>query len=190
MTQPPTLAAYLVLQAENNAWSNARLYRACAALAPEAYFAKRPCFFGSIHNTLHHLLLVDHRYMERIEGRLPPDELPADMPHGDLAAMTGSRRAADRRLIELVRGIGEDRLAEPVRIVDEAGKAWFDPLHRVLAHLFVHQVHHRGQVHDLLSQTAVAPPQLDEFFLSQDAPRRADEVRSLGLAEPAAAGRG
>ena len=49
--------------------------------------------------------------------------------------------------------------------------------------LFVHQVHHRGQVHDLLSQTAVAPPQLDEFFLSQDASRRSAEMQTLSLAK-------
>lgn len=183
MSQSPALASYLVHQAENNAWSNHRLYAACAALPPESYFAKRPCFFGSIHNTLHHLLLVDHRYMERIEGRLAPDELPDDMPHGDLAVLTPSRRAADRRLVALVAGIDEASLAEPVRILDEAGEAWFDPLYRVLAHLFVHQVHHRGQVHDLLSQTAVPPPQLDEFFLSQDASRRAEEMAALALSE-------
>lgn len=183
MSQTPGLASYLVLQAENNAWSNRRLYAACAALPAEAYFAKRPCFFGSIHNTLYHLLLVDHRYMARIEGRPVPDDLPTDVPNGDLAALSASQRAADRRLIELVRGLGEARLAEPVRIVDESDKAWADPLHRVLAHLFVHQVHHRGQVHDLLSQTAVAPPQLDEFFLSQDAVGRAEEMQELGLAE-------
>jgi uncharacterized damage-inducible protein DinB len=189
MTLPPSLADHFVLQAENNAWSNLRLYAACAALDPEAYFAKRPCFFGSIHNTLHHLLLVDHRYMERIEGRLPPDELPDDLPHSDLAVMTGSRRAADRRLIALVQGITEARLMDPVRIVDDAGESWFDPLHRVLAHLFLHQVHHRGQVHDLLSHAAAAPPQLDEFFLSQDASRRAEELQAIGLTERAAAGR-
>ena len=128
--------------------------------------------------------------MECIDGRPPPDRLPPDLPHGDLAAMTGSRRAADRRLIELCRGMGGARLAEPVRIVDRAGEAWTDPLYRVFAHLFVHQVHHRGQVHDLLSQTAVAPPQLDEFFLSQDAQRRAEEMRALGFMEPAMAGGG
>jgi len=72
MPQSPTLASYLVFQAENNAWSNHRLYAACAALPTDAYFAKRPCFFGSIHNTLYHLLLVDHRYMARIEGRSDP----------------------------------------------------------------------------------------------------------------------
>ena len=181
MPQSSALAPYLVFQAENNAWSNHRLYAACATLPPEAYFAKRPCFFGSIHNTLYHLLLVDHRYMERIEGRPAPDELPDDMPHGDLGVLTKSQRAADQRLLALVEGFDETRLSEPVSILDEAGEAWLDPVYRVLAHLFVHQVHHRGQVHDLLSQTAVAPPQLDEFFLSQDASRRAEEMATLAL---------
>jgi uncharacterized damage-inducible protein DinB len=31
----------------------------------------------------------------------------------------------------------------------------------VLAHMFNHQTHHRGQAHGLLSQTAIAPPPLD-----------------------------
>jgi uncharacterized damage-inducible protein DinB len=34
-------------------------------------------------------------------------------------------------------------------------------LHELLTRLFNHQTHHRGQAHDLLSQTAVAPPSLD-----------------------------
>jgi uncharacterized damage-inducible protein DinB len=185
MPQSPTLAQYLLRQAENNAWSNHRLHIACAALPPEAYFAKRPCFFGSIHNTLYHLLLVDHRYLARIEGRPPPDALPRDVSNGDQAALGASQRAADRRLIDFVRSLDEARLAEPVRIVDQEGAVWFDPLHRVLAHLFVHQVHHRGQVHDLLSQTSVAPPQLDEFYLSQDRARRSPEMIALGLTDPA-----
>ena len=189
MSQSPTLAQYLLLQAENNAWSNHRLHTACAGLPPEAYFAKRPCFFGSIHNTLYHLLLVDHRYLARVEGRPAPDELPSDVPNGDLAALSASQRATDRHLIDLVRGLDEARLAEPVRIVDQDGGVWFDPLHRVLTHLFVHQVHHRGQVHDLLSQTSVAPPQLDEFYLSQDTARRAGEMQGLGLADASGPGR-
>ena len=51
----------------------------------------------------------------------------------------------------------------------------------VLAHLFQHDIHHRGQVHAMLAGTDVAPPQLDEFFLQQDAPLRADDLRALGL---------
>ena len=35
------------------------------------------------------------------------------------------------------------------------------PLHLCWLHLFNHQTHHRGQVHDQLSQTDVPPPSLD-----------------------------
>jgi uncharacterized damage-inducible protein DinB len=49
----------------------------------------------------------------------------------------------------------------------------------VLPHVFVHQIHHRGQVHAMLSGTAAAPPQLDEFFLAADAPLRVAELSDL-----------
>jgi uncharacterized damage-inducible protein DinB len=51
----------------------------------------------------------------------------------------------------------------------------------LLAHLFVHDIHHRGQVHAMLSGTSVKPPQLDEFFLDYDLRFRRDEVARLGL---------
>jgi uncharacterized damage-inducible protein DinB len=51
----------------------------------------------------------------------------------------------------------------------------------VLAHLFIHQIHHRGQAHAMLAGTAVKPPQLDEFFLDEDAPRHDAEFRALGI---------
>ena len=48
----------------------------------------------------------------------------------------------------------------------------------VLAHLFLHQVHHRGQAHAMLAGTRVPPPQLDEFFLDYD---RHPSVATMGL---------
>jgi uncharacterized damage-inducible protein DinB len=51
----------------------------------------------------------------------------------------------------------------------------------VLPHLFVHQIHHRGQVHAMLSGTSVAPPQLDEFFLAENLSDRDDALRAIGL---------
>ena len=172
-----------LLQAENNLWSNHRLYGAAAALPPEALGAKRPSFFGSILATFDHLLLVQRRYIARIEGRTPPEQLLAGELNGNLGRLAEAQRNEDQILVALVKDLPVDRLGEPVRILGEAGQAWLEPLHRVLSHLFVHQVHHRGQIHDMLSQTSVPPPQLDEFFLSMDASRRAAEMASLGLAE-------
>jgi len=56
---------------------------------------------------------------------------------------------------------------------------------RILAHLFQHQIHHRGQVHAMLAGTAVKPPQLDEFFCSNEAPLRAQDFTELGFTEEA-----
>jgi uncharacterized damage-inducible protein DinB len=38
------------------------------------------------------------------------------------------------------------------------------PLHVCWLNLFNHQTHHRGQVHDQLTQTNVQPPPLDLVF--------------------------
>lgn len=51
----------------------------------------------------------------------------------------------------------------------------------LLAHIFLHDIHHRGQVHAMLSGTSVKPPQLDEYFLDFDLKLRRDEVKRLGL---------
>jgi len=48
-------------------------------------------------------------------------------------------------------------------------------------HLFTHQIHHRGQAHAMLSGTKVKPPQLDEFFMSEELPLRKAELEDLGL---------
>ena len=56
---------------------------------------------------------------------------------------------------------------------------------RLLAHLFQHQIHHRGQAHAMLAGTHVKPPQLDEFFCANEAHLRAAELAELGLSEAA-----
>ena len=38
----------------------------------------------------------------------------------------------------------------------------------ILLTLFNHQTHHRGQAHDMLSQTGVAPPVLDLLYFIRE----------------------
>nr|WP_293275621.1 DinB family protein [Nannocystis sp.] len=58
-----------------------------------------------------------------------------------------------------------------------------EPATRLLAHLFQHQIHHRGQVHAMLAGSSVAPPQLDEFFCANEAELRTAELAELGYSE-------
>ncbi len=67
--------------------------------------------------------------------------------------------------------------------MERADHVQHDCAGHVLAHLFMHQMHHRGQVHAMLSGTAVPPPQLDEFMMPSEAHLRAADMAALGWSE-------
>ncbi|MEE9253774.1 MAG: DinB family protein, partial [Pseudomonadales bacterium] len=166
--------------ARNNHWSNYRLYTACGLLPERDYFAQRSSFFGSLHATLNHILIVDLMYL----GRLPARELvPLDCEelHSDVDSLRTAQRATDRELIEFCVAQTSSSLSALVSFKRADGQDYTESVARLLSHLFVHQVHHRGQVHDMLSATGVPPPQLDEFFLSGDLALREQELAELGF---------
>ena len=94
------------------------------------------------------------------------------------AALRAAQAASDARLIafcDAPRAADLDRT-----VMTDRGAAGLVPerLDAVLAHLFQHQIHHRGQAHAMLAGTDVPPPQLDEFFLDWD---RHPSVARMGL---------
>ena len=156
---------HLRRMARYNAWANRRLYAACEQLAEDEYHKPRAAFFGSIHGTLNHLLVTDRIWLARIEGGPSPEARLDDRPCPGLADLKSARAAEDARMIDLVDGYAEADLPRPVRYRRvTAPDEMVTPLHVCWLHLFNHQTHHRGQVHDQLSQTAVAPPPLDLIF--------------------------
>ena len=166
--------------ARNNAWSNHRLLTACAGLDEAALKAERTSFFPSIYLTLNHILIVDWYYLDALEhGGRGLAVFEDETPCAAFADLDREQRLADRRLITFCDGLTDASAAETVTLVREGGPR-IEKVRAVLSHLFVHQIHHRGQVHAMLSGTSV-PPQLDEFFLDQDAGLRADDLQALGF---------
>lgn len=168
--------------AHNNAWSNHRLLTACSRLSESDYKATRTSFFPSIHLTLNHILLVDWYYYDALTegGRALELYALSDEPCTRFAELDAAQRESDRKLISLCDGLSEADLSRKVAVVRSTGR-YEETIGNLLSHLFVHQIHHRGQVHAMLAGTHVEPPQLDEFFLEQDAPLRTDDLRAIGL---------
>ena len=170
--------------ARNNAWSNHRLLDACGRLTPEELRAPRSGFFPSIWLTLSHILLVDGYYLDALEG-MPssPDLDEAATPWTTFEDLRAAQRESDRRLTAYCDALTPERLAAEIVFDRGAGLRPRERIDRSLAHLFMHQIHHRGQAHAMLSGTTVPPPQLDEFLLASDAELRRDDLAALGLAE-------
>jgi uncharacterized damage-inducible protein DinB len=177
-----TLQMHFRSMARNNLWSNHRLHRACAQLSPAECAEHRGAFFGSILGTLNHVLLVDRWYLGQLAGTLSEPMLPHDtLLHAELQSLTMAQLESDRGVIEFCDSLDPNQLARAVEWTTAEGGRCSDPVHIVLAHLFLHQIHHRGQVHQMLCTTNVPAPQLDEFLLSGDAALREAEVDELGL---------
>ncbi|NYZ14221.1 damage-inducible protein DinB [Azospirillum sp. RWY-5-1] len=178
-----TLVEHVRAMARNNAWSNHRLLTACAGLTEEAFAAPRTGFFPSLQATLNHILTVDCFYLDALEGGgMGLSVFDPAIPYPAAAGLVEAQGAVDRRLIAFCDGLADPDGLERVVVIDR-GEDGLDreTVGQVLAHLFVHQIHHRGQAHAMLSGTCAEPPQLDEFFLDYDRRRREGELRRLRL---------
>ncbi|HEY1959987.1 MAG TPA: DinB family protein [Polyangiaceae bacterium] len=186
-----SLAHHFVTMAWNNAWANHRLLGAVVRLSQGELAAKRTSFFPSIKATLNHVVTVDWYYVDALErgirGDLPNENalrefFEPEEPFDDADALRAAQRAVDMRLVRACGSLSEADLEKPIAIV-RAGGVQRESVTRLLAHLFQHQIHHRGQAHAMLAGTSVAPPQLDEFFCANEAHLRAAELAELGTSE-------
>jgi uncharacterized damage-inducible protein DinB len=186
------LAHHFFTMACNNAWANHRLLTACGRLSQADFIALRTSFFPTIKATLNHNLTVDWYYVDAIERALqalPPNRkanrfFDPEEPYATCAELAAEQRAVDRRLIAACASLTDAALEAPVQVMRREGLTPENTT-RLLAHLFQHQIHHRGQAHAMLAGTSVKPPQLDEFFCANEAHLRAAELAEIGLSEAA-----
>ena len=153
----------LALMARFNKWVNGRLYACVAQLDDDAYRKDRKAFFGSIHNTLNHLLVVDRLWTSRIEGVDHGITSLGQILFDNLASLREARGPEDDRLIELVDGLGDERLTAPVTYRRLAGGHGDEQMRadHILITLYNHQTHHRGQITCMLTQAGIDPGDLD-----------------------------
>jgi uncharacterized damage-inducible protein DinB len=169
--------------ARNNFLANRRLQRAIAALHPGEWEAARTSFFPSLRATMNHILTVDRFYIDALQGgTLGYAAFEVEEPFIDPTALGAAQLDLDLALIALVDGLGPDDLTRSVNI-HRPTRIQTETVADTLMHLLLHSQHHRGQAHAMLSGTSVKPPQLDEFFMSDDAAARAPDLALLGWTE-------
>jgi uncharacterized damage-inducible protein DinB len=173
------LTAHFSAMARNNRWCNHVLLRACATLDADAFTAPRTSFFPSIAATLSHNHFIDLFYLDALEeGGRGLRVFDSERVFGHASELTPLQERADWRLIRFCDRLADTDMARTV-ITDRGEHGLLEErVGNVLAHLFQHQIHHRGQAHAMLAGTSVKPPQLDEFFLDFE---RDPEIEKLDL---------
>jgi len=179
-------AQLLRIQAHANRLANHRLHGVLARLSRAEFHAPRTGFFPSLAATLNHILEVDLFYIAALCGDPDPRAVFEHFAAADdIATLAAAQRASDERLIDFCNGLDSAGVAAEVAMPRSGGRVQRDRAAHVLQHLFMHQTHHRGQAHAMLSGTAVEPPQLDEFLMPSEPHLRVPDMLELGWQESA-----
>jgi uncharacterized damage-inducible protein DinB len=155
------LASHFQMLARYNRIANEKLYEKCAQLDDAEYRKNRQGSFGSIHALLNHVLLGDQIWMARFEGGGQITPPLGEILFDEFPRLRSARREQDARIEAFFTSPPDGFLERSLRYTNNRGIECIEKAPVAVSHFFNHQTHHRGQVHVMLSQTAVAPPSLD-----------------------------
>jgi len=162
---------YCVMMARYNAWQNTQLNECLKDLDVIELTRDRGAFFGSILETLSHIVWADQLWMARLDDGPGPDVGPEG--HKDMFADLGTWNAVRFRLDGRIRA-----WTQRVTHVDLAGTlSWTSrdlgadvsrPVTQCVVHMFNHQTHHRGQIHVMLTGLGRSAPVSDLAYLTEE----------------------
>ena len=158
---------YFSLLARYHRWAYGRLYERVEELDDTRYFADQGLFFGSVHRSMNHMLLVDRLWQRRLAGeKTGRVDLAEELESGRQALRDAVFAQADA-FIAFVDDLDEAKLDEDLAYVSSKGEPHVMPLAPLIAHIVNHGTHHRGQVSTALTQLGVAAPVMDiPYFLA------------------------
>jgi uncharacterized damage-inducible protein DinB len=142
-------------------WANLRILEACAGLTDEQLDATLVGTYGSIRDTLQHIVMAEQSYFSRISTG-QSYRRSKDLPRPTIAEMTEMAQASGSGLIEWASKVGtEDTVS-----VDWESTPRDVPKTILLTQAINHATEHRSQVMALLTHSGIQPPDLSgwEYF--------------------------
>lgn len=150
----------------HHVWATLRLIDACSLLSTEQLDAVVPGTYGSILETMRHLVEGDGYYLSHLTGDPARN---VDTSHMDLRALRTAMQSNQRAWIrQLEMDLEPDAV---VRDVDEGGWARDAPIGIRLAQALHHGTDHRSQICTALTTLGIEPPDVDVWAFGLQAER-------------------
>jgi uncharacterized damage-inducible protein DinB len=141
-------------------WANRKLFDVIAQLTPEQFTQLVAGSYGSIRNTMVHVLSAEAGWLERCGGpKRGPRLNPADFPTVESVVQAWNRVEVQVR--QFLATLKDEDLARNAEYATDQSEKLSMPLGELLQHAANHGVHHRGQVALLLRLLGHAPGDLD-----------------------------
>ncbi len=148
--------------ARYNERANREMYQILSTLTDRARKREAGSWFGSIHGILNHLIICDINWLKRYrvlspgsavlnDPRLDPPNLSWDHDlHDDFASLRENRTLVDERIGAWFAEFPISRYNEAFQYHDSVGIPRHATAGAAFEFLFLHQIHHRGQISQIL----------------------------------------
>lgn len=158
-----------ILLAKYNKWINKKIYLLAENLSDIERKTDHQAFFGSIHNSLNHLIITDKVWLGRFasQGIIFPD-LKSDIleveggiksldqiVYDDFDQLMLHRFKIDEAIQNWITTMSDDFPSKTMIYFNMKGIKREHPVWQALTHFFNHQTHHRGQITTIFSQLGI-----------------------------------
>jgi uncharacterized damage-inducible protein DinB len=149
-------------------WANQKLFRVIAQLPPEQFTQTSVGAYGSIRNTLVHVMSAEWGWLDRCGGSTRGPALKAD-DYPTFESLTEQWSKVEASMRGFLAGLKDDDLARVVEFTLGSDKRSLS-VQSILQHSVNHGAHHRGQVALLLRSLGHIPGNFDLLFYDFEMP--------------------
>jgi uncharacterized damage-inducible protein DinB len=147
-------------------WATRQLFGVVAQLTPEQFTRSVAGSYGSIRNTLVHVLSAEWGWLDRCGGPQRGERLnPQDFP--EVEALTRVWARVEECVRAFLCDLGDADLSRDIAFAFGGGPKHSMPVGDLLQHAALHAMHHRGQAALLLRMLGYVPGNFD-FLLYLD----------------------
>lgn len=146
----------LLRSVRHNAWANAELIAFCRGLPAEHLAWRAAGTYGTLHDTLQHIIDCEHQHVQILTGAVPEGGEMGDEPLVPLAGLAARARWNAERMVRAVDGLDAERI-----VTDHRGREV--PAGIVLAVHIHHGNEHRAHASTILGSHGVELPRLDPW---------------------------
>jgi uncharacterized damage-inducible protein DinB len=150
-------------------WANRRLFDVLAELTDEQFTQVVAGGYGSVRNTLVHVLSAEWGWLDRCGGTpRGPSLVAADYP--TVASVRDRWQQVEQHVREFLSRLHDADLERTVEWALGGGPKHTSRTGELLQHAVIHGVHHRGQIALLLRLLGVTPGNFDILFYYERPP--------------------
>ena len=174
---------YFVVQADYQYWANEVLLSSLDHLQNEVIGSDQGLFFGSVHHTVDHMLLVSQSWLARLRGeQLAVNYKVINNP--DWRELKLALRRETRKLQTWLEAQPLEFFDSRIEFIAGDGKSRAIWVRDALTHLFTHYAHHRGQISAVVTRLGAPCPEMDFVYYRREMERLLSEMKQAAQEHP------